>query len=97
MPRLQGEPLGDSNAPLPGEVDFQTEPGRVNVKPLHDEEDNWYWHAYIGDTRINGGMVHSYADGMMEGQRAIGIWRRKDFHENFMFDVETEKWVKKTV
>ena len=74
-------------------VDFQKEPGRVVVKPITDEW--WYWHAYIGDERINGGLVYCYADGMVEGQRAIAIFRKRDWMQNYIFDYEAGKWYKR--
>ena len=78
---------------MSGEVDYQKEPGRVVVKPLAD--DQWYWHAYIGDVRVNGGMVDQYAEGMSEGQRAIAIFRKQDWMKNYIFDFESGKWYRR--
>lgn len=88
-------PESSGALPAPAWTDYQSEPGRVVCKPLWDEDDNYYWHAFIGDMRVNGGMSPTYADGMIEGKRAIAIWRKKDFYENFMFDVESGKWIAK--
>ena len=75
------------------EVDYQKEPGRVVAKQLND--DDWYWHAYIGDMRVNGGLVHCYADCMAEGQRAISTWRKQDWLKTYIFDYEAGKWYKR--
>lgn len=79
---------------MSGEVDYQKEPGRVVVKPL-SKDDEWYWHAYIGDERVNGGMVERYEDGMVEGKRAIAIWRKQDWMKNYIFDHESGKWYRR--
>lgn len=76
-------------------MDLQSDPGRIVVREIADEEWPWYWHAFIGDTRVNGGLAHSYFDGHVEGKRAIATCRKKDFYENFYFDQETHAWYRK--
>lgn len=78
-------------------MDMQTAPGRYVIKPLasDDPEYAFYWHAYIGDHRINGGVCTDYTAGAIAAKYAIGQYRRKDLYANYIFDFETGKWERK--
>jgi hypothetical protein len=79
-----------------GGVDLQKDPGRYVIKPVEGIE-NWpyYWHAFIGNERINGGLAQDHLQAVQEAKRSIALWRKRDFLANFFFDVETQKWWRK--
>ncbi len=81
---------------MSGEVDFQSAPGRYVIKPV-EGIDGWpfYWHAYIGDTRVNGGLAQDYLGAVQESKRVISLTRRRDFLETHYLDEETARWFKK--
>jgi len=63
-------------------------PGRYVIK-------DGYWHAYIGDQRVNGGICSDYLDGAERATRAIALARNQMLHEQFYWDAETCDWVRK--
>lgn len=72
------------------------QPGHVEVKALWDDcEYAGYWEAFVGDTRVNGGVCTDYTDGMTRGRKAIDAWRKAEFHATHYWDVETGQWYKK--
>ncbi len=81
---------------MSGEVDLQTAPGRYVIKET-EGIDGWpyYWHAYIGDVRVNGGIAQSYDGAAIEAKRVIALSRRRDFLENHYYDDETGRWLRK--
>jgi hypothetical protein len=68
-------------------------PGRYVVKPLSDDE--FYWHAYLGDSRVNGGIATDYVLAVADARRAIVIARESLLTEFYYWDVETCTWVRK--
>lgn len=75
--------------------DSGPEPGRVVVCPIDDFEWPWYWHAYVGDERINGGVCKAQWLGTVRGRDAIAVWRRRQFIERHYWDVETQEYYMK--
>jgi hypothetical protein len=70
----------------------EQKPGRVVIKP---NALGFYWHAFVGDERINGGLCDDYTEAQVEAKRAIAIWRKRDWMDNYYFDAETQKWYRK--
>ncbi len=81
---------------MSGKIDLQSPPGRYVIKPV-EGIDGWpfYWHAYIGDVRVNGGLAQEYLEAVREAKRIISLTRRRDFLENHYFDEETGHWYPK--
>lgn len=74
----------------------QDEPGRVVIRELEGDPDyTHYWHAFIGELRINGGVCNDYTHGMFAGREAIGRYRRQVFLEAYYWDDETHEWYEK--
>jgi hypothetical protein len=70
--------------------------GRYRVKELDDELVAWgYWHAYLGDRRVNGGVCDDYTDGVHCAMQAIERAREQWLRDYFYWDHETCQWVKK--
>ena len=70
----------------------KTDPGHVTITDTDDEEYPYYWHAFIGDTRVNGGICKERSDGFKLGQDAIWTRRRALFYETHFWDEETADW-----
>ena len=68
------------------------EPGRVVGKAIDDEDWPFYWHAFIGDRRVNGGLCKSQYEGYSAGREAIDKRRRAIFYETHYWDEETADW-----
>lgn len=67
--------------------------GRYDIQPLGDGE--WYWHAYLGDEHVNGGLCTDYTEGVHSAKRAVEAARGERLHREYYWDVETGEWVKK--
>lgn len=77
-------------------ADLRRVPGRYEVKPLDDDREwHFYWHAFLGDNRINGGVARNYEDGMREATRAIALARHDLLRDEYYWDVEYGDWVRK--
>jgi hypothetical protein len=74
-------------------IDPRKLPGRYVVKECGDGE--FYWHAYLGDERVNGGISDDYVRAVADAKRAIIQARDQLFIEMHYYDVETQSWVKK--
>lgn len=70
-------------------------PGRVVCEPIGDDEWPWYWHAFVGEARVNGGVCLDYRDGLYRGRAAIERWREADFIATHYYDEETCAWYEK--
>ena len=78
---------------------YEEKPGRIEVMPC---EFGWYWHAYVGDDRVNGGLCEvSSQQANREARWAIASYRareivreRRDYLRTHYWDVETGQWVK---
>lgn len=78
-------------------TNFQKERGRVDVRRLKFRDPEWgfYWDAYIGDERINGGVCTDLESGYKAGGMAITHARKTAWFEQNLWDVETGKWLDK--
>lgn len=71
-------------------------PGRYNISSLDgDSEWRYYWHAFLGDDRVNGGVGKNYDDAVDKAKRAISIARYDMLTGDHYFDTETATWVLK--
>lgn len=75
----------------------EVEPYRLAGKyVINDlEQGGFYWHAYLGEERINGGLCETYTECVHTAKRAIMKARQHILHEEFYWDVETREWVRK--
>lgn len=77
-------------------TDLRKVKGRVDVVPLeNDREWRFYWHAFLGDTRVNGGVCHDLTDGHQHARRAIAIARAEMLRKDHYWDEETFRWIRK--
>lgn len=71
------------------------EPGRYDVQEIEGDPEWWgYWHAFVGDVRVNGGVCTNFTDGAKRARRAIEAYRKAAFRRDHYWDVETGQWVK---
>ena len=68
------------------------QPGRVVVKPMDDAEYPWYWHAFVGELRVNGGVCNDYTHGTLLARGAIAAYRHQVFLDENYWDQETNEW-----
>lgn len=61
-------------------------PGRVDVRRIPDEEWPFYWHAFLGDVRVNGGLAKDRKYAIYLGKNAIAAYR-------YQIWVETHVWI----
>jgi hypothetical protein len=74
-------------------------PGRIEVVRC---DLGWYWHAYVGDKRVNGGLCEvSSQQASYDARWAITCYRsseymnvRQEFMRSHYWDDETEQWIK---
>lgn len=90
------ESAGYRDPALPGQVRPPQVPGRYVIIPV-DGIDGWpyYWHAYLGDRRINGGLAQDHLMAVQEAKRVIALTRRNEWLQENYFDYETGMWYKK--
>lgn len=70
-------------------------PGRYTIRPIDDCEWRFYWNAFLGDERVNGGVCSDCTDGSRRALRAITEAREALLKDAFYWDVETFTWVPK--
>lgn len=68
-------------------------PGRYVVKALDSGE--FYWHAYLDDKRVNGGLAVTYVEAVRAAKAAIQSARFSLLIEDYYWDIETHGWVRK--
>lgn len=68
--------------------------GRYVVQPLDDGD--FYWHAYLGDTRVNGGLCKSRLGGIGAAKGAIVVARANLLRDDYFWDMETHAWLPKS-
>lgn len=67
--------------------------GRYVITELDD--DQYYWHAFLGDERVNGGLCEDYLDGVGEAKRSIAVARANLMRDAYFWDAETFSWLPK--
>lgn len=68
--------------------------GRYVVQEFGDGE--FYWHAYLGDDRVNGGLCTEHLDGVRAAKNAITIARANLLRDDYFWDMETHSWLPKS-
>jgi hypothetical protein len=84
---------------LIGALRDEGKPGRVEVVPC---QFGWYWHAYVGDQRVNGGLCElGEREAARDARFAISTYRdslifaeRRAFLRDHYWDTETQQWLK---
>ncbi len=76
-------------------TDLRADPGRYDIREIADCEWKFYWHAFVGELRVNGGVCKDYSQGARRAVRAIACARESALREGYYWDVETCAWVKK--
>jgi hypothetical protein len=70
--------------------------GRYVITEDENAYDWWgYWHAYLGENRVNGGVCDDYTEGAERAMRAIAQAREMLVLEKYYWDSETCLWIKK--
>jgi hypothetical protein len=70
-------------------------PGRYVVNEIEDDEWWGYWHAWVGELRVNGGLCNDYTQGSARARRAIEAHRSSLLWTDYYWDVETREWYRK--
>jgi hypothetical protein len=71
-------------------------PGLYVIREVDDDLVAWgYWHAYLGEVRVNGGVCEDYTDGVERSLQAIARAREQMLRERFYWDAETCLWIRK--
>lgn len=70
-------------------------PGRYVIREFDDPLVAWgYWHAYLDNVRVNGGVCNNYTDGVFNAKMYIARAREQWLREHYYWDDETCTWVK---
>lgn len=62
-----------------------------------DEEQRYYWKLYWGTERVNGGLCFDRTDGFSRGCIYAHQHDSVIMRENFFWDVESGKWLPKSM
>ena len=81
------------------ELRQENKTGRIDIVPCAF---GWYWHAFVGDTRVNGGLSEvSSHEASRDARWAIDAYRasstnhaRRAYLKEHYWDEETQQWMK---